>query len=310
MQILVADNIRKSYNGKGVLKDISFSINRGEIFAILGQNGAGKTTTIRILSTLLRQDSGRVLLFGEEPFRSGNIGELRRKIGYVGQDSERSAYGRMTVEENLLFFGRLMGLTVKETRRQIHVFAEAFQFEHKLKEQFMKLSGGQKQTVVIIRALLHDPQLIFLDEPTKGLDPVRALEIRRYLKQYVRDNGKTLLLTSHILPDVEYLADRVAFLRDGQIEYIDTPDRACSLLGYSDILEITGKKEAVLTCLHDCPDHRLLSEGEGKVVIGTNNFFGVLDMFRGIEGFRFSHRKANLEDAYLYFTQSEQNGGI
>jgi ABC-2 type transport system ATP-binding protein len=307
--ILEADGIRKSYRGKEVLRGISLAVHPGETVAVLGQNGAGKTTLIRILGTLLRQDSGRVLMFGKEPFsRDSNTDLLRQQIGYVGQDSERSAYGRLTVRENLIFFGRLMGLRYKTVQARIAELAQCFEFENKLNTLFMNLSGGQKQTVVIMRALLHNPQLVFLDEPTKGLDPVHAQGIRCFLKRYVSGNGKTMLLTSHILQDVEYLADRVAFLRNGTIAYMDTPEHICSLPGYSDVIEITGAGESVMQRVSKLPDIRILAAGNGKLVLGVNDFLGTIMHLYTQGGCEFSHRKVNLEDAYLYFTSSELNG--
>jgi ABC-2 type transport system ATP-binding protein len=308
MEPLRASELKRSFGGNEVLKGVSLNIRPGEIVAILGQNGAGKTTTIRIFSTLLKYDSGELSLFGEDPFRSKNIDLLRRRIGYVGQDSERSAYGRLTAEENLLFFGRLLGMRKSEIKRKISLLSASFHFDEKLGEQFMKLSGGQKQTLVIMRALLHDPELIFLDEPTKGLDPVRAREIRSFLKKYVKENGKTLLLTSHILPDVEYLADRVAFMKSGKIEYVDTPENVCSILGYSDIIEVDGGEagEEIGEYVSSHPDMRLLSRTEGNFVLGTNSFFKDLEGICKIsDRIGFSHRKANLEDAYLHFTQAK-----
>jgi ABC-2 type transport system ATP-binding protein len=311
MDLLEAYQIRKSYQTKEVLKGISMNILKGETVAILGQNGAGKTTTIKIFASLLRHDSGKLLLFGQEPAKGKNQFDMRRKIGYVGQDSERSAYGRLTAEENLVFFGSLMGLEKKEIKRRINLLADDFQFGDKLNEQFMKLSGGQKQTMIIMRALLHDPELLFLDEPTKGLDPLKSRQIRSYLKKYIREQGKTLVLTSHIMPDVEFLADRIAFMRSGEIVLMDTPENACAQLAYSDVVEVKASQNAdeIKEYLLAHTDIRILQDAfEGRLVMGTNNFFGVMDALRNSfdpDGkMEFLHRKASLEDAYLHFAQT------
>lgn len=311
MNLLEANEIRKSYQTKEVLKGISMDIRQGETVAILGQNGAGKTTAIKIFASLLQHDAGELHLFGLEPMKGKNLGTIRRRIGYVGQDSERSAYGRLTAQENLLFFGSLMGLEKKEVKRKIALLADDFQFGDLLHEQFMKLSGGQKQTMIIMRALLHDPELLFLDEPTKGLDPLRAFQLRTYMKKYIREQGKTLVLTSHIMPDVEYLADRIAFMRAGRIEIMDTPENACLRLACSDIVEVAAfekanELKAYLPVHTDC---RLLNDTpEGRLVWGTNDFFGVMDALRNSfdpDGkMEFQHRKVSLEDAYLHFVQA------
>jgi ABC-2 type transport system ATP-binding protein len=311
MDLLEANNIRKSYQTKEVLSGISMTVRQGETVAILGQNGAGKTTTIKIFASLLQHDSGDLFLFGQEPMKCKNPDAVRRRIGYVGQDSERSAYGRLTAQENLVFFGSLMGLKTKEIKRKIALLADDFQFGDKLREQFMKLSGGQKQTMIIMRALLHDPELLFLDEPTKGLDPLRAFQIRTYLKKHIRDQGKTLMLTSHIMPDVEYLADRIVFMQSGKIVLTDTPRNACARLTYSDIVEVAAYEKAneLKKYLMDHTDISILKDTfEGRLVLGTNDFFGVLNAIRNNfdqDGkMEFQHRKASLEDAYLHFVQA------
>jgi ABC-2 type transport system ATP-binding protein len=312
MDLLEAYQIRKSYQTKEVLKGISMNIRQGETVAILGQNGAGKTTTIKIFASLLQHDSGELLLFGQEPVKGKNQDAMLRRIGYVGQDSERSAYGRLTAEENLVFFGSLMGLEKKKIKRRIALLADDFQFGDLLHEQFMKLSGGQKQTMIIMRALLHDPELLFLDEPTKGLDPLRSWQIRSYLKKYIREQGKTLVLTSHIMPDVEYLADRIAFMRSGEIVLTDTPENACASLAYSDIVEVRAfeKADEIKKYLLAHTDVSILQDTfEGRLVLGTNDFFAVMDALK--TGFdpdgkmEFLHRKASLEDAYLCFAQTD-----
>ncbi len=318
MDLLEAYQIRKSYQTKEVLRGISMNIRQGETVAILGQNGAGKTTTIKIFASLLQHDSGELFLFGQEPTKMKNPVAIRRRIGYVGQDSERSAYGRLSAEENLVFFGSLMGLEKKEVKRRIALLSDDFQFGDKLHEQFMRLSGGQKQTMIIMRALLHDPELLFLDEPTKGLDPLKSLKIRNYLKKYIREQGKTLVLTSHIMMDVEYLADRIAFMRSGEIVLMDTPENACARLAYSDIVEVKAyeKVDEMKKYLLAHTDISILQDTfEGRLVLGTNDFFGVMDAIRNSfdpDGkLEFLHRKASLEDAYLQFAQSgeEQSKG-
>lgn len=314
IDLLEAIDIKKGYRSTEVLKGICLTVRPGEIVSMLGQNGAGKTTSIRIFSTLLQADSGSLRLFGEDPeFRRD---EVIRRIGYVGQDTERSAYARLTVEENLLFFGRLMGLSKKVIKERIEHIATYFEFEDKLGEEFMKLSGGQKQTVIIMRSLLHNPDLIFLDEPTKGLDPVRAREIRSFLIRYVRHEGKSLLLTSHILPEVEQLADRVAFMKDGRIDFLDTPQAACDQLGYKDVIEIRacGRTDVFKQKMSGLGRARLLSEGEGgRLVYGTNDFLKAAELCRDCfskgDNLEFLHRKVSLEDAYLHFTGKDLNFG-
>ncbi|RME59728.1 MAG: ABC transporter ATP-binding protein, partial [Caldilineae bacterium] len=208
--MLTVEHVQKRYGSVQALVDANLDVQPGEIHALLGPNGAGKTTLIKILATLLIKDGGRVEILGHDLDQDPE--SIRHLVGYVGQDTERSAYARLTVAENLRFFGRLRGLTRREIDEQIDKLAGYFDFRRHLDKLFVTLSGGQKQTVVIMRAFLHDPPLIYLDEPTKGLDPIIAKRIRSFLRRLVQEEGKSLLLTSHVLSEVEELADRVSLI--------------------------------------------------------------------------------------------------
>lgn len=226
--ILQAQDIRKSYNKINVLKGLNLNIKKGHIHSILGANGAGKTTFIKILSTLLQKDSGYVNIAGYDLDKDRY--KIKRIVGYVGQDTERSAYARLSVRENLLYFGNMQGLKRKEILKQIDIFCDLFSIGKLLKKPFMTLSGGQKQIIIITRALLHDPLLIILDEPTKGLDPMIANSMRDFLKKYVSEMNKTILLTSHILNEVEYLSDVVSLIDDGKVLIEGSPSDLMSRL--------------------------------------------------------------------------------
>lgn len=233
---LVATNVSKQYGGAVALQAVSLTVAAGEILALLGPNGAGKTTLIKILATLLTKDQGQVEILGYDLDRQANT--VRHLFGYVGQDTERSAYARLTVQENLHFFGALRGMDKRAINGQIEKLASYFDFTGQLNKLFVQLSGGQKQTVVIIRALLHDPPLIYLDEPTKGLDPLIAQKIRTFLRAYVHQERKALLLTSHILTEVDELANRVALIHRGRIPLVDTPEHLKAAVGADDFIEI------------------------------------------------------------------------
>ena len=233
---LQARNIRKTYGDVVALEDASLDVREGEILALLGPNGAGKTTFIKILATLLLRDSGSINVLGYDMDTDAEA--VRHAVGYVGQDTERSAYARLTVRENLVFFGRLRGLADTVIDAQIHKFSGHFDFDANLDKQFVTLSGGQKQTAVIMRALLHEPPLVYLDEPTKGLDPIVARRIRNFLRQLVREDGASLLLTSHMLSEVDELADRVALIHRGSIPIVGAPKRLKRAVGAAEFIEI------------------------------------------------------------------------
>jgi ABC-type multidrug transport system ATPase subunit len=233
---LSAKDVKKAYRQKQVLKGVSLELYNGEILALLGPNGSGKTTFIKILATLLIKDSGKVEIMGYDLDKHANT--IRHLFGYVGQDSERSAYARLTARENLHFFGSLHGLDKKTIAAQLEKLVHYFDFESNIDKNFEHLSGGQKQTMVIMRALLYNPPVVYLDEPTKGLDPLVAKKIRAYLKRYVKDEQKSLLLTSHILPEVDEMADRVALIADGVIPIVSTPAKLKQSVGIQSFIEM------------------------------------------------------------------------
>jgi len=162
------------------VQELTLSVRCGEVFGLLGPNGAGKTTLVRILPTLLRATSGQATVAGYDVQREEL--QVRRVIGYAGQDSERSAYNRLTVHENLLYFAHaLRGVPLRTARQRIDDIAANVGFTDQLEQHFSTLSGGQKQLAIVMRALLHHPQIVFMDEPSKSLDPVTADRVRHFL---------------------------------------------------------------------------------------------------------------------------------
>jgi ABC-2 type transport system ATP-binding protein len=307
MAVIIAEHVSKKYGNTVALQDVSLELKQGEILGLLGTNGSGKTTFIKILATLLAKDSGKVEIFGYDIDKERNEQKIRSLIGYVGQDTERSAYARLTVNENLRFFGRLRGLSKQEIDAGIEKLCEYFDFASNLDKEFMRLSGGQKQMVVIMRALLHDPPIIYLDEPTKGLDPIVAKKIRSFLKEYVTKEQKTLLLTSHNLSEVDELADRVSLMYRGSNPLLGTSSDLKKEIGIKEFIEVRkeslpvsiGEKimglKTVLTRVETDPEW---------VSFGVTTFFeGIEDIIRvlreeGIEvGFR--HRSVTLEDVFI-----------
>jgi ABC-2 type transport system ATP-binding protein len=225
--VIQTEALSKTYrqkNGEPVqaLKEICLSVPRGEVFGLLGPNGAGKTTLVRILATLLRPTAGSVQVCGYDVEREE--GRVRRIIGYAGQDSERSAYFRLTVRENLLYFAHaLRGVPMRTARQRVQAIAASIGFSEQLDKEFTTLSGGQKQLVVVMRALLHHPRLIFLDEPSKSLDPVTAERVRAFLLDYAQAHDMTILLTTHNMDEAEEVCDRLAFINQGRLQFVGTP---------------------------------------------------------------------------------------
>jgi ABC-type multidrug transport system ATPase subunit len=201
------------------LRGVSFDVQRGEAVALLGTNGAGKTTLLRILATLLLPTKGRARVAGFDPAREPAA--VRNHIGYHA-GSDLGFYPRLTARENLRFFGRLNHLSDAYLETRIPAAAQQFQVADCLDRQVRTLSSGTIQRLSLLRALLHQPQVLLLDEPTRSLDPLAAGDFRRFLKSEILGrHGTTLLFASHTLSEIEFLADRIAVLKDGRLVAFD-----------------------------------------------------------------------------------------
>lgn len=219
-------NLKKRYGQRLALKGISFSLKEGELFSLLGPNGAGKTTTLRILSGLTSPTEGEVFLFGESLLQN----ELwaKTKIGLVPQQVNLDL--ELTVEENLLIHGLLFKMSLREIKKRIDELLELADLKERKNSKVKELSGGLRRRLLIIRALLHQPKILLLDEPTVGLDPHIRRKIWSFIKQ-IQNKGTTILLTTHYMEEAEVLSDRVAFIVEGQIIDINTPKDFIKRLG-------------------------------------------------------------------------------
>ena len=202
------------------LAGLSFELRPGESLALLGANGAGKSTLLRILATLLLPTQGRAQIAGHDAMLDPRA--VRRQLGYHA-GSDLGFYARLTGRENLRFFGRLNHLSSTAAAERIALLAGQFHLAESLDRQVRTLSSGTVQRLSLARALLHQPRVLLLDEPTRSLDAIAASEFRRFLKSEVLRRGDTsLLFASHTLPEVELLADRIAVIDDGRLLACDT----------------------------------------------------------------------------------------
>lgn len=223
---LVAKDLHKSFNDHKAVDGVSFAIGKNEIFGLLGPNGAGKTTTIRILSTVLEPDVGEVTIGG---FSTGQQSDkVRSIIGVCPQ--ELALYEELTALDNLTFFGRLVGLNNKETKAQAMANLALMGLEQRAKGKVSKYSGGMKRRVNLAIGLMGHPKLLFLDEPTVGIDPQSRNKIFETI-QDLRKNGMTVLYTTHYMEEADRLCDRVAIMDGGKIIAMDTPHALKSQLG-------------------------------------------------------------------------------
>lgn len=209
------ENLKKRYGEKVALKGISFKVQPGEIFGLLGPNGAGKTTTIKILTGQLLPDEGEAKIKGKDPLKDRE--KLRPVMGVVPEQT--NLYERLTIGQNLEFFCRLYNCNLQNVDEYLRLVDLLDERDTQVK----KLSKGMRQRVLLIRALLHRPEVLFLDEPTSGLDPSSADNIHRLLTR-LNMEGLTILLTSHNMEEVDKLCHRVAFLDKGSIVIMGSPE--------------------------------------------------------------------------------------
>jgi ABC-2 type transport system ATP-binding protein len=238
MNTIEAKNLTRVFNGRKAVQDISFTVAEGEIFGLLGPNGAGKTTTIRMLTGQLRPTAGEARVAGYDVVRDRPA--LKSQIGVVFE--YQNLYERMTGGENLLFAARLFGC--KPTR--VQEMLEQVGLADRAKEPIRNYSNGMKQRLLIARALLHRPRILFLDEPTKGLDPTASGQIRD-LVTGLAAQGVTILLTTHYMEEADQLCRRVAFLNEGRIVAMDTPQK----------LKVSHGQRLVRTVFRDGSDRTL-----------------------------------------------------
>ena len=214
--MLTASNLTRRFGERVAVDDVSFELAPGEIFALLGPNGAGKTTTLRMLAGLIRPSSGTIR-FGGETLTRQNAPGLRSRIGFLTETP--GLWERLDVRQNLLVYARLHGLPAPE--RTVDEALEAFDMRDRARDRAAQLSKGLKQRVALARTLLHRPDVILLDEPTAGLDPESAREVRELVLR-LRNERRTVLVSTHNLDEVERVADRVAILRS-RLVAVDTP---------------------------------------------------------------------------------------
>ena len=218
MNAITVRNLTKDYKNHRAVNDISFDVKEGEFFAFLGENGAGKSTTINILCTILEKTGGEVKVFGNELGKDDDA--IRQSIGIVFQNSVLD--GKLTVKENLFTRGAYYGLDKKEIMKRLDSFMDRFELGAIWGRNYEKLSGGQRRRVDIIRALLNKPRLLFLDEPTTGLDPMSRKIVWDYIEYLRKEKHMTIFLTTHYMEEVRD-ADHVIILDKGRIIADDTP---------------------------------------------------------------------------------------
>ena len=211
--VIVCEGLTFSYNALKALDGQSFSVQKGEVFALLGPNGAGKTTTIRVLNGLLRPQSGQSRVLGLDPAVQG--AQIRRRTGVLTETP--ALYERLTAWQNLHFFGSLTGLSREKIEERGGYYLDLFELRDRGGDRVETYSKGMKQRLALARALLHDPELLFLDEPTSGMDPASARQVEGLIYQVSKRENRSVILCTHRLYEAEKVCDRVAVMKKGSV---------------------------------------------------------------------------------------------
>lgn len=226
MPAVSVEKLSRIFGTLKAVDSVSFEVNRGEIFGFLGPNGAGKTTTINMLCTLLKPSSGKATVNGYDIIKQQ--AQVRRSIGLVFQDSSLDEY--LSAEQNLLFHAYAYGIPGKERKKRINELLELVGLKDRRKSKVRTFSGGMKRRLELARGLLHEPEVLFLDEPTLGLDPQTRHHIWQYIRQLQNKNNLTIFLTTHYMDEAEN-CNRITIIDNGQIIALDTPAKLKDFVG-------------------------------------------------------------------------------
>jgi len=272
--LIEVQDLTKSFGDKTAVDHVSFKVNKGEILGFLGPNGAGKTTTMRILTGFMPATSGTALIGGFDV--STDSLEVRRRIGYLPENPP--LYTDMSVHAYLDFVARIKIVPAEKRERLIADAIKKTSLEDKRDELIKRLSRGYKQRVGIAQALVHDPDVIILDEPTVGLDPKQIIEVRHLIKGLAGNH--TIILSTHILPEVSMTCDRVVIINKGKIAAVDTPANLTSQLkgGQRVHIEVQADEKSARAALQEIPGIRNVSVesagGSGRIALTVESAQG------------------------------------
>ncbi|MBF0610552.1 MAG: ATP-binding cassette domain-containing protein [Magnetococcales bacterium] len=298
--ILIARHLCKSYDGRMVVDGITFEVKRGECFGMLGPNGAGKSTTLRMIIGMTERDSGDLHLFGLD--MDPEQVAVKARMGVVFQEDNLD--DDLTVEENILVYASYFGMSRGRARERVGELLEFAQLTERRRDTVRKLSGGMKRRLVLARALVAQPELVVLDEPTTGLDPQARHVIWQRIRS-LRENGVTILLTSHYMEEAQRLCDRILVLDGGKILDLDTPAALVERYVEPEVVEVRSATAEPLEPERFAPLPARLEEVDGTLHCYTRNASEVMALLCEHPGIALVRRPANLEDVFLQLTGRE-----
>lgn len=306
MSAIEVSSLQKSYGTLRAVDEISFSVNQGEVFSLLGPNGAGKTTTIEILEGIRQRDGGNVKVLGVDPWTNGYA--LHKKLGIIPQGF--TFFPKATPKEAIQYYADLFGVTV-DPSEILHKVV----LDDAIKTYFEDLSGGQKQKVGLALSLVNNPLMLFLDEPTTGLDP----QARRAVWEVIRElkkEGRSIMLTTHYLEEAEVLADRVAIMNKGKIAAMGTPAEIIAQHGSGERLEFHGDQK-LADYLRQYTSLDVGYDGNNLVKVRIREKHDILVALEsmeqsGLDWTDLKTRKDSLEDVFIKLVgfAIEEGGGI
>ncbi len=300
------DRLSKAYGATWALRDVSFTVEDGDMFGLIGPNGAGKTTLIKVLATLLNPTSGNALIDGVPV--TTRFDEIKAKIGYLPDFF--GVYEDMRVREYLEFFAAVYGLRNPKRRQVVDGVLELTDLTGKKADIIGSLSRGMQQRLGLARVLVHDPKILLLDEPASGLDPRARIEIRALLKE-LRRMGKTILISSHILADLADLCNKIGLIEKGKLLYAGDIHDALKRVRTGDvwIFEVAEETERALEVLKRQPQVRLAEARDGHIVVsvegGEPHLLAQAILAEGLRLRAFRREDITLEDAFLRLTKGE-----
>jgi len=304
LNMIEVESLRKSFGRILALDDISFRVDKGELLGVIGPNGAGKTTAIRIIACILHPDKGSVKVAGldvtKEPLK------VKSMIGYLPE--EPNLYERFTPRNLLRYFGELYGVPGHVLDERIDELLQLVGMEDRADDQINTFSKGLRQRVGIARALIHDPPILILDEPTMGLDPATATSIREFIRELKGD--KTMILCTHYMEEADYLCDRVAILNQGRVLDVGTPQELKSKIKGDLALEIdlVDPSRVNLDFLEELRGVKNIRLDGDKMEVSLKERDAIPDIIRMLEGnvYSVNTRETTLDDVFIEMVHSDE----
>ena len=295
--VIALEQVNKNLEGRQILKDVSFSVMRGDIFGYLGPNGAGKTTTIRIILGLMRPNSGNVSVLGQDT----QVDITRQKIGFVLEAD--GLYDNMTAYKNMLYYASLYDLD--QPGPKIDAALKMVGLADRATDKVSSYSRGMRQRLALARAITPDPELLVLDEPTAGVDPTGQIEIRELMLDLVRKHHKTILLSSHNLDEVQRICNRIALIHKGEIRLYGERDKLQREMGEGGVEIETAEPAAkyVLSEINKLPGFKVRSQEDRRLVVSMSKDADVSALVtmlasRGVRIQQVKKQEASLEEMY------------